>query len=625
MVRVNCLTVTLAAVFCVLADASGGAERGIPVVPGKEGIFEYTDDFSTPKVLVDAFVDEAGLEVWTPGQLVSAGPVRRRYVVYRFYAENPIKNVEVSIEQRSNARHLGGRTHLEVSENGLDWRELDSSARLEPDANAWQTGTLLFGAENSADFADQGEFWLRLTLENYSGLETAASNIVEALRVRIEVDPNKVVQDPGAEPEAVAWGKVRASTSWHSISLDWRDPLSRRAPHYYEDVDGWLVDAAQHPTLKPEETDGFPIWKRYSPDKRPATGLGIFVELGDEAGPVMTRILVKASQHGFRALEVYWDGERVKTFDIASFFEAEKPLYVSLEPRPGIHELRITAEDTGEASIRRIEVAGAPVREWTTKPPLPKSGPLEVLSAYYLADPLPPADSQVVEGRKRPDMSDVSPGVGLTFKYMQRMYQEHQEFGGVRLVVRNNGPQSIRLAQSPLLNGVPIDKNYVDFVKSPWDAPGVVWHRVRPRTLTPGECGQIYVRFRKRLPGEGVQITLPTENAGMVEAFIPYSGPEATVDYVVTSEDRRTLYIYARCQQGEQTSALAAVSLDGNILEDAELYGVTYPGDVALAVAHLPEVLELGAYHVAGLHLENGRTIAAQFRVLPHMFPRSFT
>ncbi|HQH52618.1 MAG TPA: hypothetical protein PKY01_09345 [Candidatus Hydrogenedentes bacterium] len=608
----------------VLASSlSAGGEQGIQIVPGEDGAFEYSDDFSTPKVLVDAFLDKSGLEAWSPGQLTSAGPLNRRYIIYRFYGSNPIKTVSVSVEQMSNARNLGGVTHLEVSKNGVDWDEADSSTRLEPDANAWQTGVLVVPEGNRADFAGRGEFWLRLTLENYSGLKTNPSNVVKKLAVRIEVDPHAALQTAGAESAEQAWGDLRANTAWQSVSLDWRDPAASRAPHYYEDVDGWLVDAAQHPALDPGETEGFPIWKGYSPDKRPATGLAVFLELDAGPGPVMARILVRTSQQGFRRLAVYWDGEKAATCDAASYFETEKPFLVTLRPGPGTHELRVTGEDTGLTVVRRIELAGVPVRGWAPKPKLPEGGPLEVLSAYYLPDPLPPADSQVVEGRKRPDMTGVSPGTALTFQYMQCMYTEHEEFGALRMVVRNAGQQTVRLGQMPLLNGTPVDQHYVDFVKSPWDAPGVVWYRVRPRTLAPGECAQAYVRFRKRLPGDSVRITLPAENAAAIEADIAYTEPEALVDYVVTSQDRKTLYIYARKQAGDQTSSLRAVSLDGGILENAAIYGADFPGDVALAVAGLAQPLKLGAYHVAGLHLVNGRTCAAQFRVLPFLFPRS--
>lgn len=607
----------------LLAGTNAVGEQGIEIVPGEDGAFEYSDDFSTPRVLVDAFVAKTDLEAWTPGQLVSAGPVRRRHIVYRFYGASPIKAVEAAVEQQSNARHLGGVTHLEVSANGLDWVETDSSARLEPDANAWQTGTLTLGENGGAECAGRSEFWLRMTLENYSGLETAASNIVKEFRVRVQTSPSEEIDAAPADPAESAWGNLRSSTGWRAVSLDWRDPALCRAPHYYEDVDGWLVDAAQHPKLNPDETEGFPIWKLYSQDVRPATGLGVFVELGEGPGPVMARILVQASREGFRKLAVYWDGEVAGTFDAASFFETEKPAYVTLEPGAGIHELRISAEDTGKTVIRGIEVTGAAVLGWAPKPALPEGGPLEVLSACYLPDPQPPADSQVVEGRKRPDMADVSPGVGLTFKYMQRMYTEHHEFGAVRMVVRNTGAHPVRLAETPLVNGAAADEHYVDFAETPWDAPGVVWYRVRPRTLAPGACGQVYVRFRKRLPGDEVNLTLPAENASAVTATIPYASPEATVDYVVTSEDRQTLYVYARRHGGQATPPLEAVSLDGELLEGAAIYGASYPGDIALAVATLPHALAKGSYHVAGLHLATGNIIAAQFRVLPHMFPRS--
>lgn len=611
------------AILLLFATMRAGAGQGIPIVPGDDGRFEYHDDFSTPKVLLDAFVATSDAEVWAPGQLLSAGPVARRELVYRFYGGHPIRDIEVSVEQMSNARHLGGVTHLDVSGNGVDWTRADSSTRFQPDANAWQTGPLVFGADSAEDFAGQTEIWLRLTLENHSGLKSHASNIVKNLLVQIAVDQDKTVAAAGAGSAERAWGALRANTSWRAIALDCRDPEDGRAPHYYEDVDGWLVDAASHPLLRPGETDGFPICKRYDPATRSATGLGVFVDLGTERGPVMARIVVNTSLQGFRRLVVYWDGEIVGTFDTASYFDVETPHYVELKPGEGTHELRITAEDTGEVLIRRIEIAGASVRGWVSKPALPDGGPLEVVSASYLPDPAPPADSQVVEGRKRPEMADIAPGTGLTFHFMQRLYAEHEEFGAVRMIVRNAGQYPVRLAQSPLLNGAPADEQYVDFVESAWDAPGVIWYRIRPRTLAPGECGQVYVRFRKRLPGDGVRIALPAENAPAAEADVAYAAPEAALDYVVTSKDRMTLYIYGRRQTGEDAPPLAAASLDGEVLAGAVLYGAEFPGGVALAVARLNQPLEPGAYHVAGLHLANGRVIAAQFRVLPFMFPRS--
>ena len=124
------------AILLLFATMRAGAGQGIPIVPGDDGRFEYHDDFSTPKVLLDAFVATSDAEVWAPGQLLSAGPVARRELVYRFYGGHPIRDIEVSVEQMSNARHLGGVTHLDVSGNGVDWTRADSSTRCQPDANA---------------------------------------------------------------------------------------------------------------------------------------------------------------------------------------------------------------------------------------------------------------------------------------------------------------------------------------------------------------------------------------------------------------------------------------------------------------------------------------------------------
>jgi hypothetical protein len=55
------------------------------------------------------------------------------------------------------------------------------------------------------------------------------------------------------------WGMLRRRAGWRSLSLDWADPAAQRAPHYYEDVDGWQGASGAVPELAADESEGFPV------------------------------------------------------------------------------------------------------------------------------------------------------------------------------------------------------------------------------------------------------------------------------------------------------------------------------------------------------------------------------
>ena len=617
------MRIVCASVLAFLAiGAAFAAERGIEITPDDNSVFAYEDDFETPRVLQEAFLTRTGPEVWTPGSLVTNGPHRSRTVTYRFHGTRAITAFQVEASQYA-AHNLGGRNYLYLSSNGVDWDCIADSADIEV-VNHRQTGPLSATSETSAPYLGHTEFWVRLVLDNYSGLKTAQSGAFSGLKVTLTMAKDEAEAiDPQAKLRK-AWGDLRAATGWKGITLDWRDPVDQRAPHYCEDVDGWLVRAGHDPRLASDEHAGMRIWKHIDMQRRPVTGLGVFIRTTQTPTPMMVRLTVLASEDGHRKLRVLWDGAELGVFDAASFLNADRDLFLQLPAsKAGVHELRITGEDEGSALIRAIAAIGDGIAGWAERPPLPAGGSLEVLSAYYMPDPAPPAQSQTVEGRKKPDMGDVSPGVGLTFKGMQRLYQEHADFGALRLVVRNNGSVPTRITGPVLLNGAPIEDSYVDFVKSDWDARGVVWYRVNPRALQPGECAQTYIRFRRRPEGDAAQVSLPLENGPALAVKIPYLQPANAIDYVVASKDLKTLYIYARKQAEGAISPAAGLTFDGQPVPDAAIYGAGYPGGVALAVAQFDTPLTLGAYHVAGIRDAGGAHVAARFRVLPFIYPRS--
>jgi hypothetical protein len=240
-----------------------------------------------------------------------------------------------------------------------------------------------------------------------------------------------------------------------------------------------------------------------------------------------------------------------------------------------------------------------------------------VLAASYLPDPAPPASSQVVEGRQPPVVE------APVFAGLQRFYAEHEQFGAVRLLVQNAGLVPLRLGDEVLLNGQPIAASHVDFSASDWDARGVVWHRLRPRLLAAGGCAELYLRFRRRPEGEAAQVTLPCLNAPAVEVSVPYRAPALVIDYITPNKAGSELYVTLRAFGESPPGTLTAVTLDGQELAGARIYGGDFRDGLALAVASLAKPLAPMSFHVVTARTEAGSIAGAQFRVLPWFFPRS--
>ncbi len=608
-VRISVLIVCLT---CIL-PATVAAEPGIEIRPDAQGRFEYSDDFSTPRFLTDGFTDNLPAAQWQPGRLTNSGPVSGRTLTYRFFGSTAVKAIQVEVAQRAAGPSLGGHNLLLVSSNGLDWQRAAASGDAPPDAGAWQTQSLGIPAELAKKLAGGTQFWIRIVMNNGSGLKTNVSNVIESVTVRLTVGTDHVVAGDTGAATLEQWSELRKQSAWRSASLDWTDSPSLRAPHYYEDCDGLLCAPGESPLLVPDETQGFLVRRALGHEARLPLALAVFVRSDEADGPLMLSITAWCDRQSSRKARVLWDGKPVASWDLGSYFEKERIFLAEIPGHPGkgLHECRIAGEDSGQILIRRIVVAGAGNPRFEGRPETPSDIP-QLLSAEYLPDPEPPAHSQTVEGPGDPANAAQMP------QGLQKLYREHEEFGGVRVVLRNAGQHAIRLGDDLLLNGKPIAESYVDFEKDAWDARGVVWYRVRPRLLPPGAVGQVYVRFRKRPSGDGVSLGIPVRGAHRVEVDIPYRKADLAIDYVTTGRSADVLYAYVR--RTGKTADIATLTLDGIPLE---VSGGPFYGDVAPFCAKLPKALGLGEYHVVGVTDTAGRTVAAQFRVQRFLFPRS--
>jgi hypothetical protein len=213
--------------------------------------------------------------------------------------------------------------------------------------------------------------------------------------------------------------------------------------------------------------------------------------------------------------------------------------------------------------------------------------------------------------------------VGLTLKHLQRMYKEHADFGGIRVVLRNDGDAAVRIGNRIELNGQRLEDHYVDFSKSPWDARGVVWYRIRPQLVQPGHCAQAYIRFRRRPAGDSGELSIHVQNNEPVNVEVPYVDMGVSIDYVTTNANGDVLYVYARKSADANPGTVTTLTLNGRRLVDAKIYGAAFPGHISLLTGRLDRPLVPGEFHVAGIETDAGVSVAAQFRVLPWFYPRS--
>jgi len=616
-VLVGCLA--LAPLF---APTVWAANTGIAIAPDKTGSFEFIEDFQTPKFLQEAFVTGFRSECWSPGSITNHGP-QSWSLIYRFHGTNDIGKIDVQVQQWANSRNHGGINTLYVSHNGLDWQVAMQSNAFPADRHGGQAGILTVPEHLLEALATHTEFWLKLDLINFAGLPTNKSSAIQQIKVLLTSSENsQTITDPQVAARRL-WGELRSISNWKNASLDVADPPEHRAPHYYEDMDGWLRPATEwdYPSEFETQTlsDVISLRRQLASHSRHPLALATFVRTETSSNHLVARITVRATKDSTRQFSVTWDGKEIGQFDAAEFFDQDKSFYVAIPgPHPaGIHELKMFGADKQVVHLRRITIAGDGQPTWTTRPALATGGSLKLISAYYMPDPSPPIDSQAVEGRHK------TQEVGLNLRYLQKMYSEHKDFGAVRVVLHNDSPVPVRIGDSIQLNGVPVEDHYVDFRTSEWDARGVVWYRVRPRLVQPGRCAQVYIRFRRRPAGNAATLHIPVANSQDIETEIPYDEPAAVVDYVTTDASMQKLYVYVRRVNDLPLGRVTGLSIDGTSWKNTAVYGADFPGNVSLLVAKLDKPAERGAYHVVSVHTDDDQTVAAQFRVMNFFYPRS--
>ncbi|MDD3925447.1 MAG: hypothetical protein PHT33_02190 [bacterium] len=166
----------------------------------------------------------------------------------------------------------------------------------------------------------------------------------------------------------------------------------------------------------------------------------------------------------------------------------------------------------------------------------------------------------------------------------------------------------------------------------------VIWYRVYPNPVEPGQPAQIIIRLRKKPAVPTVKVKVDLEGGKSVEADIPLVRPRLWLSYIMFADKLDEVYVYVRKLCTEDMK-LGKIYLDGTDVTDkayipapsfvkaAKLSHPPYvPGpyfqrDMALVKINLGKPLKEGSFHVIGVSDQSGREKTAYMvRVMPAGF-----
>ena len=166
----------------------------------------------------------------------------------------------------------------------------------------------------------------------------------------------------------------------------------------------------------------------------------------------------------------------------------------------------------------------------------------------------------------------------------------------------------------------------------------VIWYRVYPNPVEPGQPAQIIIRLRKKPAVPTVKVEVDLEGGKSVEADIPLVRPRLWLSYVTFADKLDEVYVYVRKLCAENIK-LDRVYLDGtDVTEESYIPAPSFvkaeklshapyvPGpyfqrDMTLVKIKLDKPLKDGSFHVIGVSDQSGKEKTAYMvRVMPAGF-----
>ncbi|MCF7854149.1 MAG: hypothetical protein K9N51_05065 [Candidatus Pacebacteria bacterium] len=205
------------------------------------------------------------------------------------------------------------------------------------------------------------------------------------------------------------------------------------------------------------------------------------------------------------------------------------------------------------------------------------------------------------------------------WSHWRQYFPHHFKRGAtIHAFVKNTGEEPLQITGISL-NGAPMEA----LQTTPEKVGQVVWHRVNPETIAPGNIGTVYVRLRN-IPRDPIALRLSTENDRQLSTTIDADTHEKIrLGHVGFNRIMDTAYVYVD-NYSESIFTLRNIYVDGKDLTGTSrtIQKTTAPGRPALVVIPLGEPLEYGSFHCFKVTTEEGETAMYQVRVRDDRFPR---
>ena len=196
-------------------------------------------------------------------------------------------------------------------------------------------------------------------------------------------------------------------------------------------------------------------------------------------------------------------------------------------------------------------------------------------------------------------------------------YDPPHEFGNglIRLYVRNGADGPLDSLEARVVG------------EEPAAALPVLWQRLLPPRLRPGEIGEFSLKPEHPPRGSGVDLELASGEHLLASVPVSFQPSPLRIKSVGFSEDLRSVFVYVSNRSDEVLEvALGAVGAHGTVTSAHTLNDQVEPGDLCVIVCRLARPLEKGAYvslAVRGTGQTGQHTVYAVVRALSG-FPISY-
>lgn len=235
--------------------------------------------------------------------------------------------------------------------------------------------------------------------------------------------------------------------------------------------------------------------------------------------------------------------------------------------------------------------------------PGPTRGGLHCETAVYRSDryPVPVDAHQWMEGWA---------------EYRQFFPRYFKPAGTIHLFLVNRGSAPVDVT-GLTFDGKPIEK----VCTTPEFAGPVIWYRVNPETLRPGQTGIVYLRLRNQLD-KPIDVTVAAKDGSRISVRVgPENAEQLRLGYVGFNRTMDKIFIYVD-RLADRPLTVAGLFLDGRELTAAcrIINGAFEANRPALIEVTLPAPLVYGAYHGLKVVTKEGPVALHQVRVRDDKF-----